>query len=60
MEGAERVEPERARESLARLELAFVMGRSGSEFFFRVPLQRALILADDTEVLLRSELRAIS
>ncbi len=36
------------------------MGRSGSEFFFRVPLQRALILADDTEVLLRSELRAIS
>jgi hypothetical protein len=44
--------------SLARLELAFVFGRRGNEYFFRVPLQRELIRADDTGQLLRSEIRA--
>jgi hypothetical protein len=44
--------------SLARLELAFVLGRRGNEYFFRVPLQRELIRADDTGQLLRSEIRA--
>jgi WD40 repeat protein len=51
-----RPEPEDLRRSLARLELAFVLKREGSQYFYRVPLQCGLILADDTELLLRSEL----
>jgi hypothetical protein len=50
--------PENLKQSLARLELAFVLGREGAQYFYRVPLQRDLILADDTEYLMRTELKA--
>jgi WD40 repeat protein len=53
-------EPERVKESLARLELAFVVGRSGNAYRYRVPLQRDLILQDDPDAILRAELRAAS
>lgn len=50
--------PENLKQSLARLELAFVLGREGAQYFYRVPLQRDLILADDTKYLMRTELKA--
>lgn len=50
--------PNDLKRSLARLELACVFGREHGEYFFQVPLQRDLVLADDPELLLRSELRA--
>jgi Uma2 family endonuclease len=53
-------DPEALKNSLARLELAFVLGRSGNQYSHQVPLQRQLILADDTKSLLQAELRAAS
>ena len=50
--------PEDLKRSLARLELAFILGREGTEYFFQVPLQLELIMADDPALLLQSELRA--
>ena len=50
--------PERLRQSLLRLELAFVLGREGAQYFYQVPLQRDLIRADDTEYLMHTELKA--
>jgi len=52
-----KIEPETLKRSLARLELAFVLRRDKRHFKFQVPLQRDLILADDTEMLLKGELR---
>ena len=46
------------KQSLARLELAFVLGREGAQYFYQAPLQRDLILADDTEYLMHTELKA--
>jgi len=50
--------PESLKQSLARLELAFVLGREGAQYFYQVPLQRDLILADDIEYLMHTELKA--
>ena len=36
--------PESLKQSLARLELAFVLGREGAQYFYQVPLQRDLDL----------------
>ena len=52
------VEPEAVKQSLQRLELAFVLARAGAVFRFQVPLQRELILADGPAVMLRTELQA--
>ncbi|MGH8658922.1 MAG: AAA family ATPase, partial [Gammaproteobacteria bacterium] len=49
--------PESLKQSLERLELAFVLGRNGPQYFYQVPLQRHLILADDTEYLMHTELK---
>ncbi len=50
--------PESLKQSLERLALAFVLGREGAQYFYQVPLQRDLILSDDTEYLMRTELKA--
>ncbi len=49
--------PEDLKRSLARLELACVFGKEQSEYFFQVPLQRDLVMAEDPELLLQRELR---
>lgn len=51
-------DPENIKNSLNRLELAFVLVRHGNEYSYQVPLQRELIRADDTRQLLRTEIRA--
>jgi hypothetical protein len=51
------VQPKALRQSIARLELAFVLFRDGQHFRYQVPLQREQILAEDTEYLLRAEIR---
>ena len=54
-----RPEPERLKRAIARLELAFVLGREGNRYGYRVPLQRALVVSDDTGLLLRREIAAM-
>ena len=54
------VQPEALRQSLARLEMPFVLTRVGQQFRYQVPLQCAQILEEDTEYLLRSEIKSIT
>ena len=54
------VQPEALRQSLSRLVLAFVVARNGQQFQYQVPLQRRLILDEDTDYLLRSEVRSVT
>ena len=52
----ERVAPERLQRALDRLELAYVVGREGVEYTYRVPLMVERLRARRPEVLLRGEL----
>ena len=50
------VSPDRVERALRRLELAFVLGREQGRYFYRVPLQRELILAQEPQEMLKQEL----
>ncbi len=50
-------EPESVRESLQRLELAFILAREKDRYSFRVPLFKKMILQLDPERMLELELR---
>ena len=54
------VEPEAVKQSVMRLDLAFVLARNGERYHFQVPLQRDLILAMDPQATLRRELRGFA
>ena len=53
-------EPEEVKESMTRLELAFILGRSRNRFRWQVPLWRALVLAEEPQSMLERELARIS
>jgi WD40 repeat protein len=50
--------PERVKESLTRLELAFIIGRSQNRFRWQVPLWREQVLAEEPQRMLKRELGA--
>ena len=52
------VVPDAVRESVLRLELAFVLTRTGHQYRYQVPLLRELILALDPQASLRREMRS--
>jgi hypothetical protein len=49
-------EPERVKESLTRLELAFIVGRSREQLRWQVPLWRGQVLAEEPERMLEREM----
>ena len=51
-------QPEQLRESLARLELAFILGRQQNRYSYRVPLFRKMIRSQEPERFLALELRS--
>ncbi len=50
--------PEHVKESLTRLELAFIAGRSQNRFRWQVPLWREQVLAEEPESMLEREMDA--
>lgn len=50
------ITPERVKESLTRLELAFIVGRSQNRFRWQVPLWREQVLTEEPELMLGREL----
>jgi len=53
------VDAKKLERSLARLELAYVLGRENGKYVYRVPLFRDMVLRDDPEVQLRMEIRSL-
>ena len=52
------VVPDAVKQSVMRLELAFVLTRTGHQYRYQVPLLRELILALDPQASLRREMRS--
>ncbi len=50
--------PDQVKESLTRLELAFLIGRDGSGYGWQVPLWRDMVLAEEPARMLEQELRS--
>jgi hypothetical protein len=50
-------EPEEIKESLARMELAFILERKKQFYSYRVPILKNMILEQNPEALLESELK---
>ncbi|WP_295389925.1 hypothetical protein [uncultured Thiodictyon sp.] len=53
--GGLQVTPEAVKESLTRLELAFLVGREGDGYRWQVPLWRDLVLAEEPGRMLGQE-----
>jgi hypothetical protein len=49
-------EPEQIRQSLARLELAFILKRSQQQYHYCVPLFKDMVLSYDPELMLQEEI----
>ena len=54
----ESVSPDRVERSLERLELAFVLGKDGTRYSYRVPIFKKRVLAQEPKVLLSQELKS--